>query len=87
MTACSTDVEVSVSFGNGSSWSISSADFKLSRLSSSTCLGAIFVLNSSGSTPNWIFGDTFLVSNFFDYAFGEVTTSSSAERRVFCFPL
>ncbi len=61
--ACSTNVEVAVSFGNGTSLPISSADFKLSQLTSSSCLGSFFVLDSSsGSTPSWIFGDTFLVS-------------------------
>jgi len=58
---CSTDVEVTVSFGNGTSLPISSADFELSKLTSSSCLGSFFVLDSgSGSTPSWIFGDTFL---------------------------
>ncbi|THH00463.1 hypothetical protein EW145_g7072 [Phellinidium pouzarii] len=58
---CDTDVEVSMAFG-GASWSISPADFKLTQLSQSQCLGAFFDLNASsgGSTPSWIVGDTFL---------------------------
>ncbi|KAF8629088.1 hypothetical protein AX15_003580 [Amanita polypyramis BW_CC] len=57
---CNTDVTVSVSFGNGSSWSISPEDFLLTKLSRSTCLGSFFELSTGSSAPNWIFGDTFL---------------------------
>ncbi|PFH51024.1 hypothetical protein AMATHDRAFT_192110, partial [Amanita thiersii Skay4041] len=57
---CNTDVSVSVSFGNGKSWSISPADFRLSRLTSDQCLGAFFELSTGNSAPSWIFGDTFL---------------------------
>lgn len=58
---CSTDVTVTMSFG-GSSWAISSADFKVTQLSSSQCLGAFFELDAAqgSSTPAWIVGDTFL---------------------------
>ncbi|KAM6504200.1 aspartic peptidase A1 [Amanita muscaria] len=57
---CDTSVQVSVSFGNGSSWSISPSDFQLSKLTQNTCLGAFFQLSTGSSAPNWIFGDTFL---------------------------
>ncbi|KAK2465711.1 hypothetical protein APHAL10511_002255 [Amanita phalloides] len=57
---CDTQVSVTVAFGNGSSWPISPADFRLSRLTQNSCLGAFFELSSDGSTPSWIFGDTFL---------------------------
>lgn len=57
---CSTTVTVTMSFG-GQAWSISPADFQLTELSSSQCLGAFFELDISGSgTPSWIVGDTFL---------------------------
>lgn len=58
---CSTDVTVTVAFG-GSSWTISSDDFKLTQLSQTQCLGAFFVLDTQqgSSTPSWIVGDTFL---------------------------
>jgi cathepsin D len=58
---CTTAVNVAISFG-GPSWSISPADFQLTKISSSQCVGAFFELNTSGSAPNWIIGDTFLVS-------------------------
>lgn len=57
---CSTTVTVTMAFG-GQTWSISPADFQLTELSSSQCLGAFFELDISGSgTPAWIVGDTFL---------------------------
>ncbi|KAG2040135.1 aspartic peptidase domain-containing protein [Suillus americanus] len=56
---CSTAVNVAISFG-GPSWSISPADFQLTKISSSQCVGAFFELNTSGSAPSWIVGDTFL---------------------------
>ena len=58
---CDTDVTVTMSFG-GSTWSISPADFRLTQLTESQCLGAFFVLDSQqgSSTPAWIVGDTFL---------------------------
>ncbi|KDR68011.1 hypothetical protein GALMADRAFT_272857 [Galerina marginata CBS 339.88] len=57
---CDTSVTVSLSFG-GQSWSISPADFQLSRLTRNTCLGSFFVLTTGSSAPSWIVGDTFLV--------------------------
>ncbi|KZT25130.1 acid protease [Neolentinus lepideus HHB14362 ss-1] len=56
---CSTAVNVSLAFG-GNSWSISPADFKLTQISNSQCLGALFELETGGSAPAWIVGDTFL---------------------------
>lgn len=56
---CSTAVNVAISFG-GPSWPISPADFQLTKLTSSQCVGAFFELNTGGSAPNWIIGDTFL---------------------------
>ncbi|KAG2355960.1 aspartic peptidase A1 [Suillus spraguei] len=56
---CSTAVNVAISFG-GPSWPISPADFQLTKISSSQCVGAFFELNTSGSAPDWIVGDTFL---------------------------
>jgi cathepsin D len=56
---CSTAVNVAISFG-GPSWPISPADFQLTKISSSQCVGAFFELSTGGSAPNWIVGDTFL---------------------------
>lgn len=56
---CSTAVNIAISFG-GPSWPISPADFQLTKISSSQCVGAFFELNTGGSAPNWIVGDTFL---------------------------
>ena len=57
-------MNVTVSFGGTRSWTISSADFKLTQLSRSTCLGAFFELSTVSSAPAWIVGDTFLVRLF-----------------------
>ncbi|KAG6329157.1 hypothetical protein ID866_9933 [Astraeus odoratus] len=56
---CDTEVNVAISFG-GPSWSISPADFQLTQVSSSQCIGAFFELSTSGSAPGWVVGDTFL---------------------------
>ncbi|KAG2110606.1 aspartic peptidase domain-containing protein [Suillus discolor] len=56
---CTTAVNVAISFG-GPSWPISPADFQLTKISSSQCVGAFFELNTGGTAPNWIVGDTFL---------------------------
>ncbi|KAI0766648.1 acid protease [Trametes elegans] len=59
---CSTNVNITMRFGSSSnSWPISNADFLLEQVSQSTCVGAFFALNTSGtSAPAWIVGDTFL---------------------------
>ncbi|THH29282.1 hypothetical protein EUX98_g4900 [Antrodiella citrinella] len=60
---CDTDFTVSMRFGSSNnSWSISPADFRLQQLDETTCVGAFFALptSSSGRTPTWIVGDTFL---------------------------
>jgi len=61
---CSTTVNVAMSFG-GKSWSISPADFELTKQSNGQCVGAFFELSTSGSgssssSISWIVGDTFL---------------------------
>lgn len=58
---CNTQVNIAISFG-GPSWPIAPADFQLTQLSSSQCIGAFFELSTGGSAPSWIVGDTFLVS-------------------------
>ncbi|KAJ3488190.1 hypothetical protein NLI96_g3000 [Meripilus lineatus] len=63
---CDTNVSISFTFGASSNaWTISPDDFNLGEVSPGECLGAIFVVDSPlGSvTPNWIIGDTFLVSH------------------------
>lgn len=49
-------------FGSSSiSWPVSNADFALMQISSTTCVGGFFALDTSGtSAPPWIVGDTFL---------------------------
>ncbi|KAF4610939.1 hypothetical protein D9613_006752 [Agrocybe pediades] len=83
---CSTTVNVSLSFGGSRSWSISPADFQLSRLSRTTCLGAFFVLTTGSSAPSWIVGDTFLknVYSVFRYeplsiGFAELSSTATAQ--------
>ncbi|KAI6108840.1 aspartic peptidase domain-containing protein, partial [Pisolithus croceorrhizus] len=56
---CSTEVNVAISFG-GPSWSVSPADFRLTQISSSDCIGAFFELSSGSGAPSWVVGDTFL---------------------------
>jgi hypothetical protein len=56
---CSTSVSVTMAFG-GNSWPISNADFQAEQLSSSTCMGAFFSLETGDGAPAWIVGDTFL---------------------------
>ncbi|KAJ8594783.1 acid protease [Rhizopogon salebrosus TDB-379] len=56
---CSTQVNMAISFG-GPSWPVAPADFRLTSLSSSQCIGAFFELSTGGSAPSWIVGDTFL---------------------------
>ena len=58
--ACNTTVTVQMSFG-GKNWTIDPADFRLSKLSATQCLGAFFELATGSSAPSWIVGDTFLV--------------------------
>lgn len=70
--ACKTQVVVTLAFG-GKSWPISAQDMNRGALTrgSSTCLGSIFDLNAgtnipvNSGNPNWVVGDTFLVSIMF----------------------
>ncbi|KAI0741353.1 acid protease [Daedaleopsis nitida] len=59
---CDTDVNVTMRFGDSTiSWPISNADFLLTQVSRSTCVGGFFALSTAGtSAPPWIVGDTFL---------------------------
>ncbi|KAG8907667.1 hypothetical protein FRB99_002745 [Tulasnella sp. 403] len=58
---CTTQVQVSLTFGSGPAWSINPSDFTLARIGGGFCVGAFFELNLSGSnSPTWIIGDTFL---------------------------
>ncbi|KIY53016.1 acid protease, partial [Fistulina hepatica ATCC 64428] len=57
---CKNSVTIALGFGNSSMWTISPADFEMSRVSSSMCLGAFFDLTTGDSAPSWIVGDTFL---------------------------
>lgn len=63
---CSTDVQISISFG-GNSWPISTADMNLGTSGNDgQCVGGIFDLSAGssggggGGNPNWVVGDTFL---------------------------
>lgn len=64
--ACSTNVQVSFSFG-GKSWPISTDDMNLGSLGQGLCLGGIFDLTQGSDVgegngnPSWVVGDTFLV--------------------------
>ncbi|OBZ66793.1 Aspartic protease [Grifola frondosa] len=57
---CSSTINIALTFGNSTtSWPISPKDFLFSQ-SGSSCIGAFFEANTSGTTPPWIIGDTFL---------------------------
>ncbi|KIJ65105.1 hypothetical protein HYDPIDRAFT_111003 [Hydnomerulius pinastri MD-312] len=58
---CTSEVNVEISFG-GPSWAVSPADFQFQATgpSSDYCYGAFYAIPTSGSTPQWIIGDTFL---------------------------
>ena len=60
ISACDTTVDIQMSFG-GKNWTISPADFQLSKLTKTQCLGAFFEIATGSSAPAWIVGDTFLV--------------------------
>ncbi|OJA21662.1 hypothetical protein AZE42_09551 [Rhizopogon vesiculosus] len=79
---CNTQVNVAISFG-GPSWPIAPADFLLTSLSQSQCIGAFFELSTGGSAPSWIVGDTFLVSACFFVSWRVFAHLSIAEKRVF----
>lgn len=79
---CDTQVNVSISFG-GPSWSINPADFKLTQVSNSECVGAFFEMTTGSSAPAWIVGDTFLKNVYSVFRFnppsvGFATLSSTA---------
>jgi cathepsin D len=66
--ACGTQLDVTISFG-GTAWPINSADMNLGAISegSEQCMGGIFDVSTganigNGNGPDWIVGDTFLVS-------------------------
>jgi len=91
MTACSTNVNISLSFG-GKSWSINPDDFKVTTTRNGNCLGAIFEFSGTGSSNSntavaWIIGDTFLknVYTVFRYnpaSVGFATVASNAQKLV-----
>jgi len=67
---CATDVKVTMTYGTGKAWPISSSDFQLQQISKTQCLGAFFEIDTSGSTaPQWIVGDTFLKNVMSVYRF------------------
>lgn len=76
---CDTNVNVTLSFGGGKQWPISPRDFSLQRVSSSTCIGAFFVLGGSGdSGPAWIVGDTFLKNVMSVYRYSPASVGFAA---------
>jgi len=80
---CDTQVNVSLTFGSGTAWPISSQDFQLSRIEAGYCLGAFFEVDLGGNSPTWIIGDTFLknVYSVFRYnppSVGFATLASAA---------
>lgn len=63
-------MQISLSFGGGSSWPISTADMNLGTSGTDgQCVGGIFDLSAGSdaggdaANPSWVVGDTFLVMN------------------------
>ncbi|KAG1735495.1 acid protease [Suillus lakei] len=56
---CNTAVAVEISFG-GPNWAVSPGDFAFTSIGSDECYGAFYAIPTSGGTPSWIIGDTFL---------------------------
>lgn len=77
-TACNTQVNVAMSFG-GSLWPISPADFQLTQIGSNQCVGGFFAIDTGGSAPNWIVGDTFLVRCLFLFLFSSLNALTYAD--------
>jgi len=59
---CDQNINLSFTFGSGSAWTIDPQDFLLTQLTPKQCVGALFSIDSDGSSsgPSWIMGDTFL---------------------------
>jgi len=74
---CDTTVNVTMSFG-GPSWSISPADFKLTQISNSQCIGAFFEMDTGSSAPSWIVGDTFLKNVYSVFRFNPPSVGFAA---------
>jgi hypothetical protein len=84
--ACNTKLEVTISFG-GTAWPINSADMNLGQVpgGSDQCMGGIFDVSTgadigNGNGPDWIVGDTFLVSLHFTGRLIEPSTESSKRK-------
>lgn len=74
---CDTQVNVSISFG-GQSWPIDPADFKLTQVSNSQCVGAFFEMTTGSSAPAWIVGDTFLKNVYSVFRFNPPSVGFAA---------
>lgn len=90
--ACDSEVTVTFSFGSRV-WVIGPQDFELLHVRNDTCVSAFFRLTAGGTTPKWIIGDTFLVSNqpvvhFYDDLF-KLLSISAYNRKTFirCFSM
>jgi cathepsin D len=83
MYPCSTTVNVTLSFG-GKHWPISNADFQMQQVSSSSCVGSFFDVDTGGSAPGWIVGDTFLknVYSVFRYSPASVGFAALSEAAI-----
>jgi cathepsin D len=64
---CDTNVQISLSFGGGNSWPISTADMNVGTSGTDgQCVGGIFDLSAGSNAggdagnPSWVVGDTFL---------------------------
>lgn len=82
LLACDTTVNVTISFG-GKNWVISPADFQLSQLTRTQCLGAFFELATGSSAPSWIVGDTFLVRLIYFFFHRQVNPALLVHRKMF----
>ncbi|KAF8644751.1 hypothetical protein AX16_008295 [Volvariella volvacea WC 439] len=57
---CNESVRIFLTFNGKTAWPIDPADFRLTQVTETQCMGAFFDLTTGGAAPDWIVGDTFL---------------------------
>jgi len=75
---CKTQVTLALQFGNGQFWNVSPSDFQGMQVSSTTCAGSLFALQTGAGTPDWIIGDTFLKNVVSVYRFNPPSVGFAA---------
>jgi hypothetical protein len=67
---CDNQIQTALTFGSSNqSWSIDPADFEMTAVSRTTCVGAFFEIGNANVNVGWIVGDTFLKNVYSVYRF------------------